>query len=112
MPAKQAKRKDGKKKAKRASAPRFVVEEHVDGVNSAEGAVIVWDTGTYRNETEGASGEKIGLGEAIEHGHVEFRLNGTKLRGGYSLTRLTEAEDGRERWLLVKDEVRDLDQPA
>lgn len=110
MPAKEAKRKTGKKKAakkdKKARPPRFVLQEHIDGVNSADGSDIVWDSGTYWNETEDASGEKVGLGAAFEHGHVEFQLNGTKLRGGYSLTRLSvasEAGDGVERWLLVKN---------
>lgn len=112
MPAKEAKRKTGKKKTEKnagkkskAARPRFVLQENVDGVNSADGSVIVWDSGTYWNETADASGEKIDLGEAFEHGHVEFQLNGTKLRGGYSLTRLSaanEAGDSVERWLLVK----------
>jgi|SRR5579875_2084386 len=108
MPAKEAKRKGGKKaakKAKKTRRPTFVLQEQVNGPTPAgdDGAVIVWDSGTYWNETEAPSGEKIDLDEAFEHGHVEFRLNGTKLRGGYSLTRLTETEDGRERWLLVKN---------
>jgi DNA ligase D-like protein (predicted 3'-phosphoesterase) len=64
------------------------------------GPVIVWDSGTYQNETENSSGEGIDAGEAIRHGHLKFRLNGEKLRGSYSLTRMKGG--GRERWLLVK----------
>jgi DNA ligase D-like protein (predicted 3'-phosphoesterase) len=64
------------------------------------GPVIVWDTGTYRNETEDSSGEKVDMAAAIGHGHVKFRLNGQKLRGGYSLTRMGSGT--QERWLLVK----------
>jgi bifunctional non-homologous end joining protein LigD len=64
------------------------------------GPVIVWDTGTYTNETEDPAGHPVDVGPAIEHGHVKFCLNGQKLRGRYTLTRM--GGGGRERWLLVK----------
>jgi DNA ligase D-like protein (predicted 3'-phosphoesterase) len=64
------------------------------------GPVIVWDSGTYQNETTDSSGEPVDVGEAIEHGHLRFRLDGQKLRGSWSLTRM--GGGGRERWLLVK----------
>ena len=59
------------------------------------GAVIVWDRGTYRNlrEDEGRSME-----EALAEGKVSVWLDGEKLRGGYTLRRMT----GRRSWLLVK----------
>ncbi|MFD3456929.1 DNA polymerase ligase N-terminal domain-containing protein [Streptomyces sp. NPDC058691] len=62
------------------------------------GTVIVWDTGTFRPLTDGP------FATALAHGHASFRLNGTKLRGGYALTRTRPAgADGRgETWLLVK----------
>jgi DNA ligase D-like protein (predicted 3'-phosphoesterase) len=63
------------------------------------GAVIVWDTGTYRNLTE-RDGEEVPVEEALEHGHLKVWLEGRKLVGGYALTRMSGA--GRERWLLVK----------
>jgi DNA ligase D-like protein (predicted 3'-phosphoesterase) len=64
------------------------------------GPVIVWDTGTYENQTTDSSGHPVDVPEAIERGHVSFDLHGRKLRGGYSLTRL---RSGREpAWLLVK----------
>lgn len=58
------------------------------------GEVIVWDAGTYR-----VIGDEPAA-EALENGHLSFWLEGEKLRGGYSLTRM--GGGGRERWLLVK----------
>jgi DNA ligase D-like protein (predicted 3'-phosphoesterase) len=64
------------------------------------GPVIVWDAGTYENETAGSSGQPVSVADALDHGHVSFVLHGRKLRGGYSLTRI---RGGRQpAWLLVK----------
>ncbi|OEU92268.1 3'-phosphoesterase [Streptomyces abyssalis] len=63
------------------------------------GAVIVWDEGTY----EPLSPD---FADALRRGHATFRLDGTKLRGGYALTRFRgggAGSDGREAWLLVKE---------
>jgi DNA ligase D-like protein (predicted 3'-phosphoesterase) len=67
------------------------------------GAVIVWDTGPYRNRTE-RGGEEVAMERGLADGHVVVELEGRKLRGRYALTR-TGVDGGRERWLLVK--VRD-----
>ncbi|MFJ8159995.1 DNA polymerase ligase N-terminal domain-containing protein [Streptomyces sp. NPDC096136] len=67
------------------------------------GTVIVWDQGTYRNATTDHDGHGIPLTDALEQGHASFRLDGRKLHGGYSLTRIRGPEDGgKEAWLLVK----------
>ena len=65
------------------------------------GTVIVWDAGTYR-----PLGDKP-FEQALEEGHASFWLEGKKLKGGYSLTRIAKGKD--ERWLLVKrdDEAAD-----
>ncbi|TSB24537.1 DNA polymerase ligase N-terminal domain-containing protein [Streptomyces benahoarensis] len=72
------------------------------------GTVIVWDQGTYRplpgkrrDHVDGAAG----FAEALERGHVSFWLDGTKLHGGYALTRFRTGEEAgdRESWLLVKE---------
>ena len=63
------------------------------------GAVIVWDTGPYRNLTERA-GEEVPLERALADGHAVVELQGQKPRGAYALTRTGGA--GRERWLLIK----------
>jgi DNA ligase D-like protein (predicted 3'-phosphoesterase) len=55
------------------------------------GPVIVWDRGTYENLREESMEDALGAG------HASFRLEGEKLRGGWSLRHV----DGR-RWLLVK----------
>jgi DNA ligase D-like protein (predicted 3'-phosphoesterase) len=65
------------------------------------GGVIVWDRGTYANETDHEMPE--GLGGS----HLSFRLYGEKLRGGYALTRIREGKD--ETWLLMKRKDEDAD---
>jgi DNA ligase D-like protein (predicted 3'-phosphoesterase) len=56
------------------------------------GAVIVWDTGTYRNLDE-----EVPIEQALEAGHVAIWLEGKKLQGGWTV----QHTDGR-RWLLIK----------
>jgi DNA ligase D-like protein (predicted 3'-phosphoesterase) len=89
----------------------MAVEDHAldyadfEGVIEGEygaGAVIVWDTGPYRNRTE-RDGREVALGRALADGHAVVELEGRKLQGRYALTR-TDTQP-RERWLLVK--VRD-----
>ena len=67
------------------------------------GPVIVWDRGTYGNLRDEP------MEDALDAGHASFRLDGEKLRGGWSLRRV----DGR-RWLLVKrrDEEADSGDPV
>jgi DNA ligase D-like protein (predicted 3'-phosphoesterase) len=62
------------------------------------GAVIVWDTGPYRNLTTD-DGDEVDVEDAVAGGHVKVWLDGRKLTGGYALTKM----GGRRReWLLVK----------
>jgi DNA ligase D-like protein (predicted 3'-phosphoesterase) len=65
------------------------------------GRVIVWDRGTYINESQ------YDMSEGLKRGHLSFWLDGQKLRGGYALTRIRDGVD--ETWLLVKksDEFAD-----
>jgi DNA ligase D-like protein (predicted 3'-phosphoesterase) len=72
------------------------------------GPVIVWDEGWFRNLTE-EDGREIPFAKGLRRGHVKFRLEGEKLRGGWSLRRTTIGRDRREKWLLVKlrDETAD-----
>jgi DNA ligase D-like protein (predicted 3'-phosphoesterase) len=55
----------------------------------------VWDTGHYENLTERAS-----IADALDAGHLEFRLAGRKLTGAFTLTRT--GIRGKRNWLLVK----------
>jgi DNA ligase D-like protein (predicted 3'-phosphoesterase) len=58
------------------------------------GAVIVWDTGSYR-----VLGD-VDAGEALDAGHLSFWLEGSKLRGGYTLHRTSAG--AKPQWLLIK----------
>jgi DNA ligase D-like protein (predicted 3'-phosphoesterase) len=64
------------------------------------GPVIVWDRGSYENLRDEP------MGDALAAGHASFRLEGEKLRGGWSLRRI----EGR-RWLLVKRRDEEADGP-
>jgi DNA ligase D-like protein (predicted 3'-phosphoesterase) len=63
------------------------------------GAVLIWDAGTYRNATE-RDGHPVSIEDALEQGHVSVWLDGEKLRGGFTLTRMRRGKS--EAWLLVK----------
>jgi DNA ligase D-like protein (predicted 3'-phosphoesterase) len=63
------------------------------------GRVIVWDRGTYESDRD--------MAEGLQRGHLSFRLDGDKLRGGYALTRMRSGKD--EAWLLVKKADDDAD---
>jgi DNA ligase D-like protein (predicted 3'-phosphoesterase) len=63
------------------------------------GAVIVWDTGTYRNITA-RSGEEIPIVQALRAGHLSVWLEGHKLRGGWTLQRTRSGK--APQWLLIK----------
>lgn len=71
------------------------------------GTVLVWDTGTYENETTDHDGEEVSPDVAYEQGHISFVLNGEKLSGGYALTRTGSGDD--KRWLLVKKDDDEAD---
>ena len=71
--------------------------------NYGAGTVIVWDNGTYRNLKE-KEGQEIPMEKTIEDGHVEFYLEGEKLKGAYALINTGRAE--RKFWLFFK--MKDL----
>jgi DNA ligase D-like protein (predicted 3'-phosphoesterase) len=58
------------------------------------GPVLVWDRGTYSNESSHE------MADALARGHLSFRLDGDKLQGGFALTRIRQGKE--ETWLLVK----------
>ena len=69
------------------------------------GTVLVWDLGPYSN-LRADEEPPVSMAEALEGGKVEVELEGQKLRGGYALVRIDDADD---RWLLIKmdDEAAD-----
>jgi DNA ligase D-like protein (predicted 3'-phosphoesterase) len=82
------------------------VEDHGLGHNDFEGpagdgAVIVWDRGSYEQ------GGRVAWPEALDRGHAVFVLHGEKLRGGFALQRTRPG--AKPQWLLIKrrdDEAR------
>jgi DNA ligase D-like protein (predicted 3'-phosphoesterase) len=60
-----------------------------------DGAVIVWDRGSYEQ------GGRVAWPEALERGHAVFVLHGEKLRGGFALQR-TRGSGEKAQWLLIK----------
>jgi bifunctional non-homologous end joining protein LigD len=62
------------------------------------GTVLVWDRGTWSSQ----EGEPL---EAWRKGKLKLELEGEKLRGGWTLVRMTGARAGdhHENWLLIKE---------
>jgi DNA ligase D-like protein (predicted 3'-phosphoesterase) len=69
------------------------------------GAVIVWDTGTYRNLMS-EKDNPLDMRSSLSAGHIEVWLDGKKLRGGYALVRIDEQKD---HWLLIKMDDEEAD---
>jgi bifunctional non-homologous end joining protein LigD len=75
------------------------VEDHSKSHNdfegpSGDGAVIIWDRGTYEQ------GGRVPWPQALERGHAVFVLHGRKLRGGFALQRTRQG--AKAQWLLIK----------
>ncbi len=64
------------------------------------GAVLVWDTGSYRNLRADKGPHSVGMEDALEDGLIKVWLEGEKLRGGYALKRTDDGEQSR--WLAIK----------
>jgi bifunctional non-homologous end joining protein LigD len=62
--------------------------------NYGAGAMIVWDTGTYRSLDENTPAEGVQVGK------LDLELRGHKLRGRWALVR-TKGSEGKD-WLLFK----------
>ncbi|MEQ5844383.1 DNA ligase D (plasmid) [Paraburkholderia acidicola] len=77
--------------------------------NYGAGTVLVWDSGSW----EPAGGKKAAH-DAYEAGKLKFRLDGKKLRGGWTLVKSRMRGSGdKEQWLLIKerdDEARSEDE--
>lgn len=58
------------------------------------GTVVVWDRGTWI--------PKDNPQEAYKRGRMSFQLEGQKLKGGFSLFRITRGKGKEDNWLLVK----------
>jgi bifunctional non-homologous end joining protein LigD len=61
------------------------------------GTVMIWDRGTWAPEFDPEFGYR--------KGHLRFRLDGTKLRGGWHLVRMApKPREKQEAWLLFKSD--------
>jgi DNA ligase D-like protein (predicted 3'-phosphoesterase) len=65
------------------------------------GTAIVSDRGTYTNATH------HDMAACLDRGHLSFRLQGEKLQGSFTLTRIREGKD--ETWLLIKRQDEEAD---
>ena len=71
------------------------VDDHSLSHGDYEGpSVIIWDDGVYSPLTDGA------FAEALDGGHASFWLEGSKLRGGWTLHRTSDG--AKPQWLLIK----------
>src|SRR5688500_16525233 len=75
--------------------------EGVIGPGYGAGAVIVWDTGTYKNLSEEP------MADALRQGTARVWLHGEKLRGGYTLRRTSGG--AKPKWLLIKRRDEEAD---
>ena len=69
--------------------------------NYGAGTVMVWDKGTYapREAVKRDDAEQV-IRDGLERGHLSVVLGGSKLRGEFSLLKLTRGKPNE--WLLVK----------
>jgi DNA ligase D-like protein (predicted 3'-phosphoesterase) len=68
--------------------------EGVIGPGYGAGTVIIWDRGSYRNALD------ADMADALDDGYARFVLEGSKLRGEWSLRRMSGQK--KESWLLSK----------
>ncbi len=69
--------------------------------NYGAGNVIVWDNGTYNAlEVENKEEGEKKLLAGLKKGHISFVLNGSKLKGEFSLVKLKGKQENA--WLLIK----------
>ena len=63
------------------------------------GTVMLWDSGTYHNIKQ-KDGALVPFDECLEKGTIEIFFDGEKLKGGYALVRMGDADSNQ--WLLIK----------
>ena len=70
--------------------------------NYGAGSVIIWDEGTFAlvgEEAESRPAAEKRMTQALAKGHLSIVLQGSKLRGEYSLVKLRNSENN---WLIIK----------
>jgi len=67
------------------------------------GTVMLWDTGTWEPDHDPHKG--------LKKGHLDFHLNGERLKGAWHLVRMrARAGEKRENWLLIKGRDDEADE--
>lgn len=61
--------------------------------NYGAGTVVVWDIGTYATERD--------IQQQFRDGKISFTLNGTKIKGSFTLIRIRQRH---KQWLLIKSD--------
>lgn len=59
------------------------------------GTVMLWDRGVWEPQDADPA-------RALKKGKLTFTLHGERLRGEWTLSRMRNADDGRDNWLLIK----------
>lgn len=75
------------------------------------GQVIIWDRGTFENNSTGTKNRPVTIAEAIENGKVTVTFHGEKIKGQYALVKMKSLsrQEGKEQWLLIKHKDRYTD---
>jgi hypothetical protein len=82
-------------------------------ITTGRGYAATMTLSEYRRKRPAGPGNKSSnestheMADALQRGHLAFRLNGEKLKGGFTLTRIRRDKD--ETWLLVKKSDNDAD---
>lgn len=71
----------------------------LEGAESPQGPVEIWDRGTYEVMTE-KDGRRLTPEEAYEEGRLLLKLQGQRLIGGWSLHRTGRGK--KSNWLLIR----------
>jgi len=64
------------------------------------GSAVMWDAGTYDNQTMDRADREVSAADAIDRGHLCMVLHGKRLQGNYSLTQIGQGNPAA--WLLVR----------
>jgi len=59
------------------------------------GTVMVWDQGTWEPHVD--------VNEGLDKGSLKFAMNGTKMKGSWTLVRMNNMSGDKPNWLLIKE---------
>lgn len=65
------------------------------------GKVKIWDKGTFQNITT-IDGQLVSTQKALKKGHLNFLLEGNKIKGSFTFIAFKKINKGHNQWLLIK----------